>query len=184
MFFARFTPNMTAEQRDFIRRLVPWSRFLAQQTIAKGQVFKRYPNTIGIHPSVIVADIILISDWGTHPVSKWKFRNRELGNNLCLLPCDKNWEREHSKYENVDYKLFVSWEHFFSHLSDLLVFGDVFGKLLNHREVSEQINYMSLFRSDLIGYNEDIVTTINKYNLSEFNLYGATTNSQPDKEGL
>jgi hypothetical protein len=149
------------EEFNFLERLLPWSKFLNQQTKLKAQWIRRIPFD-GIFPSIAVADILIQTDFGKHPVSKEAFRGRQ-SNNLALLEVDRIWEGDRTKYLGTTYKMFENWQSFYIHWSDLLVFRS---PLIFTKSYDEQIEVISKDR--LIGYNETMLTLIQKYDLTEF----------------
>lgn len=149
---------------EFIVNLVPWSRFLNEQTRLKAFYIKRMKFR-GLYPSVAIATLAIKSEFGNNPVSQEVFRGRP-SNNLALLHVDEVWEGDKTKYLNINYKMFETYQDFFIHWSDLLVFRS---PLLEVSDYDDQINLFSE-----VGYNEQIRSLIKKFNLTEHD-YGLET---------
>ncbi len=151
--------DLKPEELYFLRTIVPWTLYLNSQTRLKAKIIKRV-SFIGVYPSLVLADILIKSEFGKNPIAKEIFRGRQ-SNNLTLMPVDEVWSGDKTKFLGTFYKMFETWEDFFIHWSDLLIFRC---NLQNSTSYSEQLNAMS---SDLV-YNEKILTLIRDLNLTEY----------------
>lgn len=168
MFFATKREGLDDEQQDFLRRLVPWSFYLCNQTKLKARFFKGVPFN-GVLPSVSIADIGIQSDWGRHPIAGHTFHSKD-ANNLALLPVDEVWEGSSLKYKAVNYKTFNNWQTFFVHYSDLLVFDRNKNQIIRTVKLEDQLKAISHTRPTLKLYNEKLESLIQQYDLTEFDF--------------
>jgi len=160
--------SLTKHQKEFLEKLIPWARFIQEQTRIKANVFKKIKSPHGIFAGLVIADIIYYSNWGEHPLAQEKYRNK-LSNNLALLEANDYWSGKSIKYENQDYKLFNDWENFSIHYSDLIVFSGWYSELLKCSRFDEQIFILSLIKPNPVYYNETVKKLIESFNLGEFN---------------
>lgn len=98
------------------------------------------------------------------------FRNKD-ANNMNLLTVDDVWEGEKTRYQGKAYKMFMNWNHYFTHLSDLISFTSQFGNLSTFTTIEDQLKVWSALRSKNLSYNEDILQIINKYELRRYDFH-------------
>lgn len=158
--------SLTANQRDFLERLIPWSKFVQDQTAIKAQFFKRIKSS-GLLPSVFLSDVIIQSNWGIHPLAQ-PFYKHKAANNLSLMEATPDWSRRKIKFEGKEYKLFDTWETFSLYYSDHVVFSGQFANLLSTAVIENQTQLLGLYRSELEAYNERMNVIISTFRLDEF----------------
>lgn len=159
--------SLTQNQKEFLERVIPWAKFIQDQTQAKAHVFKNIPSPFGIYASVVLADIIVKSNWGEHPLSQPTYK-RKAANNLCLLEATPEWSNEQIKYEGTEFKLFENFESFSIHYSDLIIFSGNFKPLLDTASLEKQTQLMGLYNHSLESYNERLNIIISSFGLREF----------------
>lgn len=169
MFFTSNSP-LTPEQYSLLSRLVHWAQFTRQQSVLKS-LYLRHAQVNGPYPSIIIADCLLQTEWGEHPVCKHMFRNKD-ANNMNLLTVDDVWEGEKTRYKGKVYKMFANWNHYYTHLSDLISLTSQFEKVNTSTSLDAQLNAWNTLRSKNLSYNEDILQIIKQYELRRFDLYG------------
>lgn len=168
MFFTS-NSSLTNEQYSLLSRLVHWAQYTRHQSILKSRYF-HYQEVAGPLPSILIADSLLQTEWGTHPVSLDVFRNKD-ANNMNLLTVDDVWEGEKTRYQGKAYKMFMNWNHYFTHLSDLISFTSQFGNLSTFTTIEDQLKVWSTLRSKNLSYNEDILQIIKKYELRRYDFH-------------
>ena len=157
---------LSEDQKDFLKRIVPWGKFIQFQTKIKGEIFQRLYCPTGLLSSVFIADCIIQSNWQTHPVS-----DMAKGNNLGLLEINPGWVGKKIKFQNKRYKSFDSFESYSIHLSDLIGFSPKFTTLLSSMNPKVQAQEIGKLREPLISYNDRILSIIDLYELSEFDIW-------------
>lgn len=136
---------------DFLNKVIPLARQISDWTRDKA-IFIRKKIVSPILPSVVVADIVIQSGWGSHPLSQPHF-NKKYANNLTLMEADDFWQgRVHVlKTENgadKEYRAYQDWIHFATDYSDMIIFTKLYDNLLNTTDYKLQIRELSKFRSD------------------------------------
>lgn len=163
--------SLSLDQQDFLTKIVPLSQLISNWIVGKCQ-FANKPTRHGIFPSIIMSEIILKSEWGSHPISKSEYNNK-YSNNLTLLEADKFWNGKKQKFENKSYKAYKDWGSWSVDFSDYIVFSGEFDRTLKCTDVSSQIPQWGLTNSNSACYNREysglIDLTIDFYNLNQFN---------------
>jgi hypothetical protein len=168
--FHKFTRHeLTVEQRIFLQSVlsqcVNASNWIALKAGSRGVLA-----AVGIRPSVLCADIILRSNWGTHPVSKLKC-NRHSANNLSLVEATGRWleGKKCLVFEDKPYRSYSSWEAYFDDISDLYGMSGMLDTVLNYYDTRRQIySFSQIMREE--GYGDQMIKLVIKYGLDEFDL--------------
>lgn len=154
--------SYTEEQRDFLSRLVSFARFIQQTTYDKCRA-TRIETEMGICASLVMADIVVKSDWGTHEIAKKE-------NNLCLLPKADYWKGKCAESGGVSYRTYSSWLDFSVDLSDELTFFErkKYEELLKAGNVDLQSEILANLQPDPTSYRGRIEELIERCGLWEF----------------
>ncbi len=135
---------------DFLNKVIPLSRQISDWVRDKS-IFVRKRIVSPILPSVVVADLVLQSGWGTHPLSQ-PYYNKRYANNLAVLEADDFWQgRVHIiKVNEADkeYRAYQDWIHFATDYSDMIVFTKLYDRLLDTTDYKLQIRELSRYRAD------------------------------------
>ena len=161
--FYRYKRNeLTSIQKDFLHVLIPFGRIVQEYT-KKKCLLAGIRSKDGVKASLVCADAILKSGWGTHKMAK-KY------NNLNLLEANEFW---YGKSKDCDGRLFRAYECWFDYaadLSDHYVFSGNYLSVLLSKNLDEQID--SLAASNLQSVTEcgKIEALIRDLGLFEFDL--------------
>lgn len=159
--------NLTEEQQEFFRNLVPLAVLIQEWSIGKAG-FLNIKSPEGIKPSVVMAEIIVLTDCGNHPISQAKYINR-YSNNLSLIKADKSWTGKTHKYiDNEVYRSYPDWRAYAVDYTDYICFNAEYRKLLENPNILDQINVLSLVKNNSSSYNSKLISTINSLGLEEF----------------
>ena len=159
--FQRYKLNQS--QREFFLRVVPLSIFVQEQTIEKSFVTEK-ETVSGIFSSIICANIILRSNWGTHPVAQQ--------DNLALLLSHKFWKKSVFEFEGIKYKSFKNWREFAIEYSDVLAWQNGFERILKINSRNEQLKALVLMDPNLTY--DKMAQVIQDFGLSEFDIHGVS----------
>ncbi len=165
---ARSRSLLSIEQRDFFYKVVPYGRLIQDWTISKAE-FMDIPTYAGVKASLIIADILLESGFGTHPLSREQYNNK-YSNNLALIKADKYWKGKFHTYGRIKYRAYKDWYDFAANYSDYFVFSGKFLKVFQEVDTGNQLYYISLTKRNEKVYNEEITKLIYNLNLEEFNI--------------
>jgi flagellum-specific peptidoglycan hydrolase FlgJ len=160
--------QVTKDKTDFIKKIVPWARLINEWTIYKAD-FALINSPRGIFTSLVLADIILMSEWGTHPVSRSEYQNG-YSNNLSLLKSNEYWDGKKRTYNNIEYKAFKDWESYAIEASDYLTFSRQFDDLLREKSLNNQIELYSKFKEYPESYCDNIELLIRFYSLTKYDI--------------
>lgn len=154
---------LSDHKKEFLAKLVPLSLTIQEWTIGKAILLNK-KTLMGVLPSVILADLIIKSDWYTHPISQEKF-NKKDSNNLSLL---ESTQGKCNTYEGKQYKPYKDWQAFAADYSDLLALNQKYAAVLSAQTQNEQILALSLTNKDPECYNTNMELLIYCYHLGEF----------------
>lgn len=109
------------QEREFFAQALTFSHYLYNQIVAKSNFFGKPLRTSS---TAILAEILYKSEFGTHPLCKEKYPEKDgkWSNNLTCLELDGSWNGKSLKYEGKFYKTFKDWEAWGVHYTDMLVF--------------------------------------------------------------
>lgn len=114
-------------------------------------------------PNLILADLLVESDFLEWPLSKEFYGNR-YANNLTRIKVDEDWTGKSITYEGEKYKTYREWMHFASDYSDILCFTNAYDSLLKCPSYEIQLKYLA-------DYKENTQEYLNKVNeLKSFTL--------------
>lgn len=161
---------LTTESKIFLKKLVPLSYVVSQWTFDKG-LFLNITTVRGILPSIILADILLMSNNGTHPISK-EDCNSKYSNNLALIQVDRFFTGKSNIYEGKTYCAFKTWREFAEYYSDFLTFSRRFDNVLASSNLIDQAAHLQVAKLEqdptLCYSSKEIITIINGLGLDEF----------------
>lgn len=161
--------DLTYEQKDFLYKVIPLARLIQEWTRSKAH-FMRLASPCGLKASLTIAEIIIASEWGNHPVAQPVYE-RKYSNNLMLLEAGEHWKGKTHKHKNTKYRAYKNWSEFAVDYSDHKVFTREHDATLLATKVIDQINLTSLTKGTTIEYNKEIITIINSLGLLEFDVY-------------
>lgn len=138
---------LTYEAKTFLKKLVPLSYVVSQWTFDKG-LFLNIDTPRGILPSIILADILLMSKNGTHPVSQ-EDCNSKYSNNLALIQSDRYWTGKSNIYEGKSYCAFKTWRDFAETYSDHLTFSRLYDNALSSPNVIDQAAHLQIAKLEI-----------------------------------
>lgn len=147
-------------QQQFFVRAAEFSFYLSGQVQNKRQFM--YGDTSRVSSTLLLAEILLQSRFGEHPLAGEKYPEKEgkWANNLALLELDESWTGKWIKYDKVIYKSFKNWLDFGTNWTDILAFrrGEVSPYLLDRLVNNE--------------YTGDIQLIIDSYHLKDYEIHG------------
>jgi flagellum-specific peptidoglycan hydrolase FlgJ len=155
--------SLTAEQKDFLTKAIGLSKTISEWTKEKA-VFTRTNIVESIYSVVVLADLIVESQWGSHPLAQTHY-NKRYSNNLALLKADSCWQGKVQRFENKDYKAYQDWLHFATDYSDLLIFSPKYTKILKTADINEQIRRLAATKKDSATYISKVSLLIYFYDL-------------------
>jgi hypothetical protein len=160
--------KLTKPQQDFLVKVVPLARKIQEWTLFKSS-FLNIKCPEGILASITIADIILSSEWGTHPIARPEFNNK-YSNNLCLNKAGESWKGKFHIYKDQKYRAYKDWRDFGINLSDDYCFSRDYDHVLGYSREEDQINALSVLKADHKQYAKVISLIVEYYFLSEFNV--------------
>jgi flagellum-specific peptidoglycan hydrolase FlgJ len=161
-----YRSNLVKSQRDFLSKLIPLCRLISEWTYSKSEfIGVRSPR--GVSTSLLLAEILLKSDWGTHPISQMDFFNK-YSNNLSLELADDDWKGKSHTFREVKYKAYRDWESYGVSRSDEFVFNEKYRELIKKARLLEQVKELSKFNEHPEKMCANIELYINAYQLWEF----------------
>jgi flagellum-specific peptidoglycan hydrolase FlgJ len=166
--------TLKVDNKEFLATAAPLARYISQQTKAK--VNWKGIRSVGIYPSLILAHILIESDFGSHPLAQIKYIDekgkKKWANNLTMLESHKYWHGHKIKYEGKEYRGFKNHSDFATSLSDTWAFNQEFVDISSAPTLSQQLKLFGLTKSHPILYTSKMETFISYYNLSEWDQYG------------
>lgn len=160
---------ISKEQAEFLDKLIPLAH------LVQNYVFNKVPFTNleyspgGLYPSVTVAEILIQSNWGDHPVSKddmlyntAKGVSKRYSNNLTLLEVSEGWKGKSNPYEGKVYRAYKDWQTFAADFSDYIVFSGKFDSVLIEPNPYTQLDLFALTKESPGEYYDSMITIINK----------------------
>lgn len=158
--------TLPADKKDFLTKAINVSRVISEWTREKA-IFMRMP-AFDLHPVVVLTDILIESQWGTHPLAASQY-NKKNSNNLTLLRPDSIWQGKNQKYENKEYKSYTDWLHFATDYSDLLIFSAKYSKVLKTNDIDDQFRRLAATKRNPAIYICKVSELRNYYGLDTFN---------------
>lgn len=156
---------MSDLKQEFLLKVKPWAQLVQRYVTGKCQ-FRGIESRHGIFASLVAADILVSSEWGTHAVSRPEYDGRP-GNNLNLLESFKGYPGKSIVFDGVSYRSYKTWHEFVVDYSDHLVYSDQYLNVLKASTVEEQVLSFSTKKLDKRVYNGRVSAMIDFYNLSE-----------------
>lgn len=158
---------LNKQQQDFFTKIVPLAIKIQKWTYFKAS-FLNIQCPRGFLPSITLADAILASNWGDHPISKPEYENK-YSNNLSLMEAGEYWKGKTHEYEEKTYRAFSDWHSWGITYSDELTFSRSFDLALLCVKEDDQVKAYAFDKEHPNKYYHDIKSLISDYNLSEFN---------------
>lgn len=154
--------DLTQDQMEFLVRLMPFGRLIQKMTWEKCGI-TRVPSVSGLCSSLIMADIILKSDWGTHRAARKE-------NNLSLLEKTEYWKGRATEIDGVTYRSYSSWLDFSIDVTDEMTFYEKrrYEPLLSASNLDLQIDRLATLHPLDTTYSGRIEEVIEQYGLWEF----------------
>lgn len=136
--------DLIAEDKDFLVKAVALAKTISEWTSTKADFLNRPRNYVS--PMLILADILVESEWGKHPLAQSHY-NKRYSNNLTLLKVDDLWQGKSQKYEGKEYKAYSDWLHFATDYSDLLTFSARYQPIIKTFDYTEQLKRLANIKS-------------------------------------
>lgn len=154
--------ELSEEQSTFLVRLVSFARLIQNTTYDKCKMV-RIDSPLGVCASLVMAHIIVRSNWGEHPVAVKE-------SNLSLLEKSEYWRGKSFVYEHKEYRTYNSWLDYSIDLTDELTFFErqKYLPLLTATNLDAQIEVMSNLQDFPASYRSRIEELIERYGLWEF----------------
>lgn len=165
--------KLSEDQRVFLGLVLPWAGVIQDYCLHKS-MYRHIYSPVGIRASVIAGDIILRSNWGTHPVSQKKL-DKKLANNLSLLESNELWEADHDvvSFEGKNYRSYEDWGQYSQDASDFYVGSGKFDRTLITEHSDDQRILFCLALERVAGYQSELLELILEYGLHDFDVkYG------------
>lgn len=164
-------PNLSPEQMGFLQGFIPFSLVMNAQLLSK--LSGRIRTVKGILPSVILADMIVRSDWGRlKPAEEW--------NNLGMLRKDSVPKIKHKtkKWDGLGkeepFRVYESWYDFAIDMTDHYAFSGYYDELFAATNSDEQTKLMKkVYKLQNIVTYATLKEIIADYNLTEFDDFSA-----------
>ena len=157
--------NLSLEQHDFITKLIPLGVLLQEWTCSKTMFRGKVFSPVGVHAGLLIADICVMSEYGSSPVSKPEYMKKD-ANNLVLLEAHKGWAGKPVTFNGKSYRTYKTWRDFAVDYSDHIVWSDRFNDVLRTSSLLTQINAFASLR-DSTCYTDRVKTIIETLKLSE-----------------
>mgnify|MGYP001577441094 CR=1 FL=1 len=155
----------------FFQKAAPLAKLIKDWSRLKAH-FKGIRSTYGIFASLTLANILFLSEFGSHPLAQKKYGSH-VSNNLMLVRSNIDWAGDIISFNGVDYKSYENWRDFATDISDIFAFSGNYDKALQVHSQSAQLSTCPMLLGTPINYNEVITSLIERYGLTEFdNLYG------------
>lgn len=145
---------LTDSKKEYLVKVKHFSLLIQQWVIDKAD-FRNITSDFGIFPELIMAEVMIQSDWGDHPLSQDTYTGR-YSNNLLILKADKSWCGKKNKYKDEEYKAYKTWSSFAVDASDHFVFSGMYDDVILSRNLTQQISIFSLGKPDPLCYNEEV----------------------------
>jgi flagellum-specific peptidoglycan hydrolase FlgJ len=150
-------------EQEFIDKIASHAQTISDWTLKKALFFKK-PIKNTIKPSLVLADIIIESNWGTHPIAQ-EFYNKKYSNNLSLIVADENWVGRVQKYAKVEYKSYKDWMTYTMDYSDSLIFSAKMNPIIH---TDDQIKVLAATKSDPTIFAAKAEALIDFYSLIDY----------------
>lgn len=155
-----------AKQIDFLEKIIPRALLIQEYCYYKAE-FNNILSPAGVYPSVLVAEMLIRSDWGRHRVAHEeivfetaKGVSKRYSNNLVLLEVGKHWKGKSNIIDGINYRAYRDWQVFAADYSDHLVFSGEFDNLLKEPNPTRQFEIFSLTKDRPEEYHKSMVETI------------------------
>lgn len=154
--------GLSEEQRDFLIKASSLAKTISNWIDQKA-IFLKIPNPTKIDSSIILAEMIIESQWGTHPLAQ-PFYNKKYSNNLTLIPADKYWQGKSHKYNGVSYRSYQDWITFATDYSDRIVFSDKYKHILRS---DNPLLMLSSWKEDPVFFAAKAAALVEFYSLDQ-----------------
>lgn len=120
----------------------------------------------------MIADILVVSDWGRHPAARPQCE-RKAANNLLLLEANQYWVEGNKSFshEGKLYRSYSNWENCFEDISDYFGWKGVIDHVMVYPDVRRQVAAFASIRTGIDAYEEKVLNLIQQYGLDEFDLW-------------
>jgi flagellum-specific peptidoglycan hydrolase FlgJ len=156
--------GITRDQVEFLNHTIKYCQLISEWSVDKASTFGKKIYTI--YPEVVLAHIIIESNWGNHPLSQPSFGKRG-GNNLALLEPDHLFQGKYlNEFEGRKYKSYESWGDFATDYSDSLAFNGYLNPISKQKDKESQISALASLKSNPIVYKAKLEAVIQTFDLS------------------
>ncbi len=162
-------PELTSEQMGFIQGFIPFSLVMQSQLMMK--IKGRIKSYHGILPSVIMADIIVRSNWGRlKPAEEW--------NNLGMLRKDSAPKIKHQtkKWSGTGkeepFRVYDTWYDFSIDMTDHYAFSGFYDEMFAAGNSDEQLKLLEQIHNlqSTITYGK-IKEIVSDFGLTDFDIF-------------
>lgn len=156
--------NLNEDQKNALIILAPLSLLISDWIIAKCR-FLQKPGRI--YRSIILSDLLIESEFMTHPISK-EFIGTKCSNNITRIKADNEWRGRVLEHEKEGFRSYRDSSHFASDYTDIICFTDQYDEVLAETDHRQQLSKFSTFKPNPKLYNSKSETIIEFYGLGEF----------------
>jgi hypothetical protein len=135
--------KLTHRQNEFLTSLLPLALHVEDLTRRKAIEYKGMTGAVGFNSILFICEVLIASDWGTHPLAQETYKGKP-SNNLLLIRPVALWDGPRSRYEGEDYCMYLSWDEFAVEFSDHIVFSGIYNDLLKEKDFRKQIEMFCL----------------------------------------
>jgi uncharacterized FlgJ-related protein len=154
--------KLLPEEKEFLQKLVPFAELISSQIKEKSD-FYGINSPFGIFPSLIIAMIVIRTNWGEVKQVK------KLNNLMCLLS-DESWKGKTELIEGKKYRSYQSWLDFSIDFSDYVTFfkSKEYTDILLRSSYQEQLDKIANINDSGTLIYANIESIVIKYGLWEF----------------
>lgn len=157
--------SLSREQKTLLAKLVPLA-YTISDWVKEKAAFTRLPVVSTLYPSIILADILIESQWVEHPLAQGYY-NKRYSNNLSLIEVDDIWQGKIQKFDEKEYKAYQNWLHFATDYSDLIIFSPKYKGIITLEDRYDQLKMLSNTKTNPLFYHK-AETIIDFYSLSDY----------------
>lgn len=157
--------SLSIDQKEFLIKALPWSYTISEWIIDQAAL-RRLAIKNTLSPHLVLADILVESQWGSSPISK-PLMDKKYANNLAALEATPSWQGKVQEYEGKKYKSYKDWVHFASDYAEHIVYNKKFHPILNEPKLESQLNLFSKTKPNASIWLAKASTLLDFYSLTE-----------------
>jgi DNA mismatch repair ATPase MutS len=155
--------RLPISQKEFLIKVIPWAWDISDRIIDYAMLLRK-PIKNTILPQLVLADILIESKWGEHPISQ-PLLDKKYSNNLSLLVVDDIWEGKDQLFEGTKYKAFKDYNHFASGYADWIIYNRNLSPILDSKDLETQLSILASMKSNPSLFMAKAETIIEFYDL-------------------